>query len=129
MKTKERNSKKEVWGVKQLFAALVFILEIILVFAFFDYIIHSLSAEYAVPSWYFTNKIIYGTIIGFVTYLFIKKKEILPKSIILSAVVSILLQIRYYTLGYSLQFVFLFLAIHFIILFIVSYAGFKITKS
>jgi hypothetical protein len=128
MKIKKRTSEKEVWGVRQLFAAFILILEIILVFTLFDYIAHSLSAEYSVPSWYFTNKIIYGTIIGFVTYLFIKKKEILPKSIILSAVVSILLQIRYYTLGYSLEFVFLFLAIHFIILFIVSYAGFKITK-
>ncbi len=127
MKAKTRTAKREVFGFNQAFIAVIFILEVMLVFTFFDYVIHSLSQDYSVPAWYFTNKILYGTIIGFVTYLFVRKKPIIQKSIILSAVVSILLQIRYYLYGYSVQFVLLFLVIHFIILFIVSWAGMKIT--
>src|SRR3989304_10124357 len=111
------------FGFKKVFVALIFIFEVILIFTFFDYLIHGLSQEYSVPAQYFINKIIYGTIIGFITYLFVRKKPVLKKSFILSAIVSILLQTGYYLQGYSLSFVLLFLAIHFAILFIVSYLG------
>lgn len=128
MKAKTRTAKSEVFGFNKAFVSLIFILEVMLVFTFFDYAIHSSNPEYAVPVWYFQNKIIYGTIIGFITYLFIRKRPVIQKSLILSAVISVLLQIRYYIYGYPMQFVLLFLAIHFIILFLVAWAGFKITK-
>ena len=116
------------FGFKKVFVALIFIFEVILIFTFFDYLIHGLSQEYSVPAQYFINKIIYGTIIGFITYLFVRKKPVLKKSFILSAIVSILLQTGYYLQGYSLNFVLLFLAIHFVILFTVSYLGMRIAK-
>ena len=53
-------------------AAVIFlvILAIILVFTFFDYLIHSLSEKYTVPSYYFRNKVIFGTLIGLIVYYF-----------------------------------------------------------
>jgi hypothetical protein len=95
-------------------------LVIILVFAFLDYLAHSTSDEYAVPPRYFPNKIIYGTLIGFVTLLITRKLKTTAKSFIFSTTVAILLQTRYYLEGYPKDFVFLFLAIHFIILYTVS---------
>ena len=128
MAVKKTIGHREHFGFKQGFVALIFIFEVILVFTFFDYTAHTMSPEYAVPSWYFTNKIMYGTVIGFITYLFIRKKPIVKKSITLAAVITILLEIKYAFTGYSLEFLATFLAIHFVILFIVSYVGFKITK-
>ena len=120
--------KRDSLGFKKGFIALIFILEVILVFTFFDYLIHGLSPDYAVPNYYFINKILYGTLIGFIAYLFVRKMPILKKSIILSAAVSILLQTRYYLQNYSPSFVLMFMAIHFAILFIVSYLGIKLVK-
>ena len=124
-KKREENTSPDF---KRGFVALIFIFEVILVFTFFDYIIHAISPDYTVPSYYFTNKIIYGTLIGFVTYLLVRKKPLVQKSAILAATVSVLLQIRYLLVGYPLSFVLLFLVIHFVILFIVTYIGCKIAK-
>ena len=96
------------------------ILLIINIFTFIDFIIHLLSEKYDVPDYYFRNKIIFGTGIGFISYLIVEKKNLLIKSLIFSAIISILLQIRYFLEGYSIYFVLLFLIIHFAILFIIS---------
>lgn len=113
---------------KKLFFIFLIILIIISILTFIDYIVHLLNEEYAVPFYYFTNKIIYGTIFGFITYLFIRKLNLLTKALILSAVVSTLLQIRYFLQGYPLYFVILFLIIHFIILAPTAFIIFKLTK-
>lgn len=96
-------------------------LVIILLFTLFDYIIHSLSEEYAVPSYYFRNKIIFGTIIGFIVLMFTNKLNPSKKALLFSLVVSTLLQVRYYLEGYPKKFVFEFLFIHFIILLSISF--------
>ncbi len=101
------------------------VLFIILIFAGIDYLIHGLSDEYGVPSRYFGNKIIYGTLIGYGAYLLLKGKELFKKSLLFSLCVSILLQAKYYIEGYPKDFVFLFLGIHFIILLVVSYPVFR----
>lgn len=102
------------------------VLGIILIFALVDYFFHQLSEEYSVPPYYFPNKIMYGTIIGFITYwLFIPMKNPWLKSLIFSAIIAILLQIRYFLEGYPLDFVVLFLFIHFAILWLVSWVTFK----
>ena len=102
---------------------------IISVFALIDYFIHSLSPEYAVPSHYFRNKIIFGTFIGFVTLSFtIKKFNSYITAMIFSATVSILLQIRYYLEGYPTNFVFEFLLWHFLILLFASAILIKFSK-
>jgi len=106
MKNKKRGEKI---GMKNYLTILVIVFLVILVFTLIDAFVHSLSEEYSVPDYYFRNKIIFGTIIGLITYLFIKKNSLFVKSLIFSAVVSILLQIRYFLEGYSLKFVIEFL--------------------
>lgn len=114
--------------LKNIVFSFLVVLGIILIFSFIDYLIHLLSKEYAVPSRYFTNKIIYGTLVGFVSYLFLRKRNVIVMSFVFSLVVSVLLQVRYFLEGYSTYFVFLFLIIHFIILWPVSWLVFKLFK-
>lgn len=112
---------------KKNFLILLIIFIIVLLFTFFDYLVHQLSEEYAVPSRYFRNKIIFGTIIGAIAYFFAKKQKLFLRALIFSAAISVLLQIRYFLEGYPLDFVFGFLAIHFLILTAVSLMVFKLT--
>ena len=65
MKNKVKRYKKEDKNLKarKLSVAFIFILEVILVFTFFDYIAHTQSAKYTVPASYFGNWILYGIII------------------------------------------------------------------
>jgi hypothetical protein len=114
---------------KNLLRDFFIILGIILLFTFFDYLVHLISHEYSVPTRYFPNKILYGTIFAFISYLFVKNKKPLVKSLIISLITVILLQIRYFLEGYSLYFVILFLFIHFIILFITSFLTFKLLST
>ena len=104
------------------------VLAIIIVFAGLDYLMHKLSPKYDVPSYYFKNKIIFGTLIGCISYLLFRKKQLFTKSLLVSLSVSVLLQIRYYLEGYPKDFVFIFLGIHFIILLPVSFALFKFSE-
>lgn len=101
---------------RQLACAFLAVFAVILIFAFIDFLIHSSSEEYAVPSYYFRNKIIFGTIIGLIAYYFIRRTRPLAKALLFSAAVSILLQIRYFLEGYPIKFVIEFLVIHFAIL-------------
>ncbi len=98
---------------------------VILIFTFIDYFAHSLSEEYSVPFWYFRNKVIFGTIIGFIAYLLVRNKGLFARALAFSSSVSILLQARYFLEGYALDFVVLFLFVHFIILLPVSLIAFK----
>ncbi len=114
--------------LRNYFSDLLIVFLIILIFTLIDAFIHSLSPEYAVPDYYFRNKIIFGTIIGFITYLFIKNKSLFTKSLIFSVVISVLLQIRYALEGYNLKFVIEFLFFHFLILLFTSIIIFKSKK-
>jgi len=113
---------------KELLFTFLIVLGIILIFTGIDYLAHLTSPDYSVPSRYFPNKMIYGTIIGFFTYLFIKNKKPLTKALIFSSVIAVLLQIRYFIEGYNLNFVITFLFIHFFILLITSWIVFSKVK-
>src|SRR3989344_9549339 len=91
--TLDLNKKRLIW-------VFLVVLGIILIFTFIDFLIHLLREEYAVPDYYFKNKIIYGGIIGLITYFFVKNKSLLTKSFIFSGIVSVLLQIRYFLEGF-----------------------------
>lgn len=65
------------------------VLAIVLIFAGFDYLIHGLSSEYDVPSRYFTNKIIYGTVMGYAAYLLFRNKKLFTRSLLVSLCVSV----------------------------------------
>ena len=105
---------------RRLFLALLIIFITILIFTAIDYYVHTLSPEYAVPGYYFTNKIIFGTIIAFITYYFVRKKVFWKKALAISAVTSVLLQVRYYLEGYPRNFVYEFFLFHFLMLLPVS---------
>ena len=95
---------------------LLIIVIIIAIFTAIDYLIHLLSEEYGVPSYYFRNKLIFGVIIGYISLLLVTKINWWQKSLVLSSAVSILLQVRYFLEGYPINFVLEFLLIHFLIL-------------
>jgi uncharacterized membrane protein required for colicin V production len=128
MKNKPAHKKENFFGSKKMSLTLIFILEIMLVFTFLDYLAHSLSTAYAVPSSYFGSEVIYGTIFGFFVYCLVKNKKTFQKSLIFSAIISLGIQIIYLLLGYSLSFILTFLIINFVTIFVVSYLGFKIAK-
>ncbi|MEK6886320.1 MAG: hypothetical protein AABW88_00660 [Nanoarchaeota archaeon] len=118
-KTKNK-LKKSYYLVLLIFFALA-----VAVFDFVDYLIHGLSPEYSVPSRYFTNKLLYGTLYAFVSYLILKNKRFWTRVIGISAITGILLQVRYFIEGYSVEFVLEFMAIHFAILVLTLWLGFK----
>lgn len=120
--------KQNDLNFKRLLVVFIVVFLAIVIFTLFDYLIHSISDGFSVPDRYFRNKIIYGTLIGFVAYFFIRKFNPINKALIFSAAVAILLQIRYLLEGYSIKFVLLFLGIHFIVLSIVSWVAFEFTK-
>ena len=107
-------------------------LAIIIIFTILDYFTHQLSSEYAVPGYYFTNKIIYGTLIGFLVLILSNKINWGKRALLMSLVVSVLLQTRYYLEGYSKEFVFEFMLFHFLMLvpssFIVFYIYYRNKK-
>lgn len=115
-------------SIKKYFLSFLIILVIILIFTIVDYVVHLLSEEYSVPSYYFRNKVIFGTLIGILLWPFIKKYKTNTKSILLSVVVSVLLQTRYFLEGYPKEFVFEFLLFHFLILLPVSWIILKLSE-
>ena len=114
---------------RNLIVAFLAVFGVILLFTIADYFVHSLKSDYSVPPRYFTNKIIFGTLIGFFACLLVKKWNLFAGSIFFSAAVSILLQLRYLLEGYPLGFVFLFLGLHFIILLPLSALMLKLEKN
>jgi hypothetical protein len=123
--TKEKNKINYI----KIFWIFVAVLATILIFFLIDYIVHSLSDEYAVPDYYFRNKIIFGTIWGLIIYFFIKKLSITKKSFVFSAFIAIVLQTRYYLEGYPIEFVIEFLFFHFLMLLAATLIIFNLMKN
>ncbi len=121
--------EKDKLNFKNLAFIFLAVLLIILIFTFLDFLVHQLKEEYSVPSYYFRNKIISGTIIGFIASLVLRKEKLFPKTLMFSLIISALLQIRYFLEGYSLKFVIEFLVFHFVILFVVSLLIFKFLEN
>jgi hypothetical protein len=91
-----------------------------------DFVVHSLSEKFAVPEYYFKDKIIFGTLWGFVAVLVFQRVHNLNlKAVLMSATVAVLLQIRYFLTGYALWFVILFLFLHFIMFLVPALIIFK----
>jgi peptidoglycan/LPS O-acetylase OafA/YrhL len=89
---------------------------IVSVFTAMDYYVHSWSDEYAVPSYYFTNKLMFGTLLMFLALTFTQKMKLHWRALTTSLVVSALLQTRYFFEGYPTEFVLEFLLYHFLML-------------
>lgn len=111
---------------RNLALLLLLVLVVISLFALLDYLAHSLSEEYAVPPYYFRNKVIFGTLIGFAACLLTRNRGLFTRSLAFSSSVSVLLQVRYFLEGYPPDFVVTFLFIHFLILLPVSLLAFRL---
>lgn len=121
-------AKREVFDFRKILYSFIAVVFVIIVFTAIDYVIHSLNeTAWGVPSYYFRNKAIFGIIWGSVALFALKfgKMNLRMKSFVFSAFISIVLQLRYAYEGYALNFVILFLFIHFAILWLVSYFTFK----
>jgi len=110
------NIKKYLIQLACMFAA-------VLVFTFLDYLVHQSSDFLTVPSWYFRNKIIYGTIYVFLISLFVRTLKIHWQALLISFITITLLQIRYYLIGYPSLFHLIIYSEHLIFLFVSSYGA------
>lgn len=95
-----------------------------------DYIAHSTSSKFAVPPEYFRNKIIYGALNGFVAFGILKLFFRSPNKLALgvSLVVAVVLQTKYFLLGYNRFFVFLFMMLHFFMFLVPALVMFNVFK-
>lgn len=98
---------------KKLISMFIIALAIMLIGTAIDFAMHTLSPEYAVPSFYFPDKIIFGTIFFFLGLILFRKLHPTNKAITISLITVLLLQIRYAITGYPIDFVIIFLFIHF----------------
>ncbi len=110
-------NKKEVW---KLLLGFVAVLVTILLFTLGDYYFHQLEDGYSVPARYFSNKIIYGTIFGLIAFYLLRKINKGDRVILFSSIVTLALEIRYIFEGYPINFLLVFLLVHFAILVLVS---------
>lgn len=94
----------------------VWVLQAVIVGTALDFLVHTTSPAFAVPDFYFRNKIIYATIwllVGIA--LFWRVRAPFWKSVYATAFFAVVLQIRYYLIGYPLWFVFGFMVVHFVV--------------
>lgn len=100
----------------------------VLVFTFFDWLTHSASPYLSVPSWYFSNKIIFGTVIAYITSLIFAKRTLLSQAALITFITVTLLQIRYYLIGYAWWFHAIVYPEHLFFLFIATYLALRMLK-
>lgn len=92
------------------------ILGAVLVGTALDYLVHEASPAFAVPDFYFRHKIIYATLWLFVGLgLFWRVRAPFTKAVLVTAFFAVVLQTRYFLLGYPLWFVLFFMAVHFVV--------------
>lgn len=105
------------------------LLAAILLFAGIDYFIHNLKLSWSVPEYYYRNKISAGFLWGIAGLLLAKKfQSIWLRAAVFSGVVAAPLQVRYFLERYALDFVLIFLLIHFAILYFLSAGMFWVFK-
>ena len=105
----------------------ILLLIVILLFTILDYSVHGLEKAWSVPDYYFRNKIPFGFLFGAIGVLLAKKfQRNWLKALAVAGTVAVTLQFRYFIEGYPLSFVFLFLLIHFVILYVLSVLMFLI---
>ncbi len=111
---------------KNLSIRFLAILSAILIFTFFDWIVHNSTTFLTVPREYFTNKIIYGTIWAFLAFLIFRKKSIQMQAVLITIITVALLQIRYFLYGYSWLFQIIVIPMHLIFLYLALLISLKL---
>ena len=107
-------------SVRTALRQVALILAAICIGTVFDWFAHNTNPRFAVPEYYFSHKILYGTIIGIVALRierrFVRSDRRLAFCVALT--VAILIQVRYFLQGYDLTFVLLFAGVHFVVWFV-----------
>lgn len=103
------------------------LLAVIILFAGTDYFIHGLKSVWSVPEYYYRNKILAGFLWGAAGLLLAGRfQKVWLKALVFSGAVALPLQVRYFLEGYALDFVLIFLFIHFVILYFLSAGMFRV---
>ncbi|MBI5001873.1 hypothetical protein HZC31_00645 [Candidatus Woesearchaeota archaeon] len=89
---------------------------------------HQSSQMLEVPLWYFTNKILYGTLWACLAGLFVTKLSIPKQAAVITIVTVTLLQIRYLLYGYPVLFHLIVFPEHLFFLYVATYYMLKISK-
>ncbi len=100
----------------------------VLLFTFFDWVLHQSNSALDVPSWYFTNKIMYGTLWACVTSFFVQKYSLKIQAVLITVITVSLLQIRYLLYGYPLEFHAIIFPAHLVLLYFAVYAALYIKR-
>jgi hypothetical protein len=107
----------------------VVVLIVVLLFTIMDHYIHGLQDKWGVPDYYFKDKIPFGFLWGLVGLLLaIKFSNIWLKSLIFAGTIAVTLQFRYFIEGYPLDFVLIFLSLHFIMVYLLAVGMFTTFK-
>ena len=114
---------------ENLILRVVLIFLAILVFTFFDYLVHASSDYLSVPSYYFKNKIIYGTFFACLASWIFRKVEIQKQAFLIAAITVGLLQINYILIGYPLMFHLIVVIEHLFFLYLATYFALRILKN
>lgn len=112
----KKQTKRHIWRSFFLFCA-------VLLFTFFDWLVHQSSLILEVPLWYFQNKIIFGTLYAVMAGFFVSDYSLKKQAAIITMLTVTLLQIRYFLSGYTWEFHVIIFPVHLIILFAASYAA------
>ena len=114
---------------KATFKQLGLIVLTIAIGTIFDWIVHHTSPRFEVPFEYYPNKIIFGSLWGFIIFKvlrnYIKVKNPTHLAFLMSLLVAITLQTKYFLQGYDLYFVILFMVLHFIMFLVPAIFIFK----
>lgn len=113
---------------ENLLLRFVLIFIAVLVFTFFDYLVHASSAYLTVPFYYFKHKIIYGTLWACIAALIFKKLEIKKQALLITLITVGLLQINYIYLGFPLWFHLIVVSEHFFFMYFATYFALRILE-
>lgn len=115
----EHARNRECYSVSmtnKIIGTFLFVFLVVLIGTGIDFLVHNIRAEYAVPNYYFPDKIIFGTLLGAAIYWLVSRKieSRFFSALVFGALLSSILQIRYFIEGYPLSFVLVFLGVHFV---------------
>lgn len=112
--------------LKETILRFIFMLAAVLVFTFFDWIVHNSWSYLAVPSLYFIHKMEYGTLWAFLASLVFRKQKIPAQAAWIAIITVGLLQIMYILYGYPLLFHVIVLTEHILFMYLATYFSLKL---
>ena len=95
---------------------------------YIDYLTHSANERFFVETEYYRNKIIFGALWGLVGFyvfrIWVKNLDIL--AVLVSLVIAVSLQTKYFFQGRPLDFVFIFMGLHFLMFVFPTFTMFRL---